>query len=65
MRIDPRTLEQVEVDLEAARGEFAAGLLSPTVREEAKLLAAAIAQAGAQIALAIAITAEAAAAGSG
>jgi hypothetical protein len=30
MRIDPRTLEQVELDLEAARGEFAAVAIAIT-----------------------------------
>ncbi|MGZ4415466.1 MAG: hypothetical protein ACXVRZ_13990 [Gaiellaceae bacterium] len=54
MAIDQRTLEQVEIDLEAAHSQLATGLINPAVSEEAKLLGAAIAQAGAQIALAIA-----------
>jgi hypothetical protein len=54
MAINPRTLEQTELDLETARGQFAVGQLAATVSDETKLLAAAIAQAGAEIALAIA-----------
>jgi hypothetical protein len=54
MAINPRTIEQTELDLETARGQFAAGQLAATVTDDTKLLAAAIAQAGAEIALAIA-----------
>jgi hypothetical protein len=54
MQINPRTLEQTELDLETARGQFAAGQLNPMVDEGTKVLAAAIAQAGAEIAIAIA-----------
>jgi hypothetical protein len=54
MAINPRTIEQTELDLETARGQFAAGQLATTVTNDTKLLAAAIAQAGAEIALAIA-----------
>jgi hypothetical protein len=54
MAINPRTIEQTELDLETARGQFAAGQLAVTVTDDTKLLAAAIAQAGAEIALAIA-----------
>jgi hypothetical protein len=53
MAINPRTLEQTELDLETARGQFAVGQMSATVGEDTKLLAAAIAQAGAEIALAL------------
>jgi hypothetical protein len=54
LHINPRTFEQMEIDLETARGQFAVGQVSPAVDEASKLIAAAIAQAGAQIALAIA-----------
>lgn len=54
MAINPRTIEQTELDLETARGQFAALQLAPGVEDDTKLLAAAIAQAGAEIALAIA-----------
>jgi hypothetical protein len=54
MAINPRTIEQTELDLETARGQFAVGQLAATVSDDTKLLAAAIAQAGAEIALAIA-----------
>jgi hypothetical protein len=47
-------MEQTELDLETARGQFAAGQLATTVSDDTKLLAAAIAQAGAEIALAVA-----------
>jgi hypothetical protein len=53
MAINPKTLEQTELDLETARGQFAALQLDPTVTGDSKLVAAAIAQAGAEIALAI------------
>jgi hypothetical protein len=54
LQINPRTFEQMELDLETARGQFAAGQLDPAADEGSKLIAAAIAQAGAQIALALA-----------
>jgi hypothetical protein len=54
MAINPRTIEQTELDLETARGQFAALQLDPDVTDDTKLLAAAIAQAGAEIALAVA-----------
>jgi hypothetical protein len=54
MAVNPRTIEQTELDLETARGQFAVGQLALTVSDDTKLLAAAIAQAGAEIALAIA-----------
>ncbi len=49
-------MEQTELDLETAHGQLAEGYLDSTVSADAKILAAAIAQAGAQIALAIAGT---------
>jgi hypothetical protein len=52
--INPKTIEQTELDLETARGQYAHLQLAPDVSDNAKLLAAAIAQAGAEIALAIA-----------
>jgi hypothetical protein len=54
MTLNPRTIEQTELDLETSRGQFAALQLDPDVDDGTKLLAAAIAQAGAEIALAIA-----------
>jgi hypothetical protein len=54
MAINPRTIEQTELDLETARGQFAMLQLDPGVGDDTKLLAAAIAQAGAEIALAVA-----------
>jgi hypothetical protein len=54
MPINPKTLEQIELDLETARGVFAAAQLNPAVDEATKLLAAAVAQAGSSIAIALA-----------
>jgi hypothetical protein len=54
MPISTRTLEQIELDLETARGQVATMYLDPTVSDDTKMLAAAIVQAGAQIALATA-----------
>jgi len=54
MAINPRTIEQTELDLEHARAAFAELQVSPTIDDDTKLLAAAVAQAGAEIALAIA-----------
>jgi hypothetical protein len=56
MAINPKTIEQTELDLETARGQFSVLQLDPTASDDAKLVAAAIAQAGAEIALAIAGT---------
>jgi hypothetical protein len=53
MPLNPRTIEQTELDLETVRGQFAALQLDPEVAAGTKLLAAAIAQAGAEIALAV------------
>lgn len=58
MAINPRTIEQTELDLETARGQFSTLQLNPTVSDDTKLLASAIAQGCAEIALAIARTAE-------
>jgi hypothetical protein len=52
--LNPKTIEQTELDLETARGQFSVLQLAPEVSDDTKLLAAAIAQAGAEIALAIA-----------
>jgi hypothetical protein len=58
MTFNPNTIEQIELDLETARGQFTALLLNPDVDDGTKLLSAAIAQAGAEIALAIAHSGE-------
>jgi hypothetical protein len=55
--LNPRTIEQTELDLETARAQFAALQIEPAVDDGTRLIAAAIAQAGAEIALAIARTA--------
>jgi hypothetical protein len=47
-------IEATELDLETARGQFSVLQLAPNVSDDTKLLAAAIAQAGAEIALAVA-----------
>jgi hypothetical protein len=52
--IDAKLLDQVQIDLETAHAELTSGLLNPVVSGDTKLLAAAVAQAGAQVALAIA-----------
>jgi hypothetical protein len=57
MAINPRQLEQIDLDLETARGQVAAALLDPTISNDSKIIASAIVQAGAMIARA---TAEAA-----
>jgi hypothetical protein len=54
MALNPRTIEQTELDLETARGQVASLQLDPDIDDGTKLLAAAVAQAGAEIALAIA-----------
>jgi hypothetical protein len=56
MQVDTRILEQIQVDLETARGVIASGQLSAEVDEATKLLAAAITAAGAEIALAVSTT---------
>jgi hypothetical protein len=50
MPINTRTLEQIELDLETARGQVAAAYLDPAISDDTKMLAAAIVQAGAMIA---------------
>jgi hypothetical protein len=54
MQVDTRVLEQIQIDLETARGVIASGQLSTEVDESTKLLAASITAAGAEIALAVA-----------
>jgi hypothetical protein len=54
MQVDTRMLEQIQIDLETARGVIASGQLNPEVDEATKLLAASITAAGAEIALSIA-----------
>jgi hypothetical protein len=54
MQVDERLLEQMQIDLETVHGQLATGMINPAVSEDTKVLAAAIAQAGAQIALALA-----------
>ena len=54
MSISPETLEQIELDLETAHGNFVSGFVDPAVTADTKMIAAAIELAGAQIALAIA-----------
>ena len=54
MATNTQMIEQAEIDLETARGQFVALQLNPAVDDGTKLLAGAIAQAGAEIALAIA-----------
>ena len=53
MPLNSRTIEQTELDLETARGQFAGYQLDPDISDGTKLIAAAIAQAGAEISLAI------------
>jgi hypothetical protein len=52
--MNPRNIEQTELDLETARAAFAEMQLNPMIDDGTKLLAASIAQAGAEIAIAIA-----------
>jgi hypothetical protein len=54
VQVDERMLEQVQIDLETARGVIASGQLSADVDEASKLIAASIVAAGAEIALALA-----------
>jgi hypothetical protein len=54
MQLSATTLAQLELDLETARNQLTQGQLDPAVDPSTKLLAAAIAQAGAEIALALA-----------
>ena len=54
MTITTQTLERIQLDVETAHGQLATGMVDPAVSEDAKMLAAAIALAGSEIALAIA-----------
>jgi hypothetical protein len=54
MTITTETLERIQLDLETAHGHVMGGFLDSAVSEDAKIVAAAIALAGSQIALAIA-----------
>lgn len=59
MQVDnTRILDQIQLDLETARGVIASGQMSPGVDEATKLLAASITAAGAEIALALAAGSE-------
>jgi hypothetical protein len=53
MATSPRNLEQIELDYTTAHGQVAQLSLDPSVSDETKMLAAAIVEAGAQIALAL------------
>lgn len=64
MPLNPHTLEQIELDLETAHGHVVSGLLDPAVSDDAKMIAAAIALAGSEIAVAIANTPDRSLAGS-
>jgi hypothetical protein len=54
MAVNTKTIEQIELNLETAHAQFAEGLLDPAVTDDTKLLAAAIALAGSEIAVAVA-----------
>jgi hypothetical protein len=53
MPINPKALEQIELNLETAHAHLAQGLIDPLINDDAKLLASAIALAGSEIAVAI------------
>ena len=53
MTINPKTLDQIELNLQTAHAQLAQGLIDPLVNDDAKLLASAIALAGSEIAVAI------------
>jgi hypothetical protein len=53
MAVRAETLEQIELDLDTAHGNFVAGFIDPAVSPDTKMLAAAIALAGSQIAVAV------------
>jgi hypothetical protein len=63
MTLDTKTREQIELELETSHAQYAEGLLDPNVDDGTKLLAAAIALAGSEIALSIHADGEAAEAG--
>lgn len=48
-----RMVEQIELDFQTAHGQVVDGYVDPSVSPDTKILAAAIVQAGAEIALAI------------
>jgi hypothetical protein len=53
MAVPTETLERIELDLDTAHGNFVEGFLDPAVSADTKMLAAAIALAGSEIAVAI------------
>jgi hypothetical protein len=53
MTLDTKTREQIELSLETSHAQYVEGLRDPTVDDGTKLLAAAIALAGSEIALSI------------
>jgi hypothetical protein len=53
MAVDTRTLDQIGLDYATAHGQVAQAYLDPTVSADTKMLAAAIVEAGSQIALAL------------
>jgi hypothetical protein len=53
MAVDTRTLEQIGLDYATAHGQVAQAYLDPAVSDDTKMLAAAIVEAGSQIALAL------------
>jgi hypothetical protein len=53
MAVRSETLDQIELDLDTAHGNFVEGFLDPNVSQDTKMLAAAIALAGSEIAIAI------------
>ena len=53
MTLDTKTREQIELELETSYAQYTEGLVDPSVDDGTKLLAAAIALAGSEIALAI------------
>ena len=54
MAVTTETLEQIRLDVETAHGQLVGGFVDPAVSDDAKMIAAAIALAGSEIALAIA-----------
>lgn len=63
MTLDTKTREQIELELQTSHAQYAEGLLDPNVDDGTKLLAAAIALAGSEIALSMHANGEAAEAG--
>ena len=54
MAVNGRTLDQIGLDYQTAHGQVAQLYLDPSVSDDTKMLAAAIIEAGSQIALALA-----------